>query len=178
MQSIERVPRIPSTRKKRKTKWKYSEMEETQESIKQDKFQKYDRLTRKYDNKGEEIKIYKILPIRRPPERSEIFLNFCIKTKQSNCNERTDIPNLIKNQKIKIYSWNINGLRNILEQICPSTMKTPPKLLPEYHQIKFKSGGVDELQNFINKGNNINKYMLKASLNYIRKSRYIMLKRN
>jgi len=64
------------------------------------------------------------------PKKDDTLLKFYYHTRQTNCDERSDILDLKPGQQLKIYSWNVNGLRNV-----------------------FDVAGINELQNFINDEN-------------------------
>ena len=121
MSSIQKVPIVQPTRKKKKKQMSYSEREErmiANAALKQDK-----------KPKEEEKKEIRILPIRKPLTRYEIFMKFYNDSRKLNCDDRTDLQTLSPTQKITMYEWNINGLRNIMD-----------------------SDGVNEFKNFMNRG--------------------------
>jgi len=115
MKSIEVAPRVVNPKP----------VEEKKHEVKK----RPDHRLGKPEKKKEEKKEIKIIPIKKAPKKDETLLKFYYHTRQNNCDERSDILNLVPNQKLRIYSWNVNGLRNL-----------------------FDVSGVNELQNFINEG--------------------------
>jgi len=107
LSSVAKMPKVESTRNTKKKK--------QPEKVEKPVIKPPDHRLGKPAIKIPEVKEYKILSIYKPPLKDETLKNFDKLKRQPNCNDRDDLPYLKPGQKIKIISWNVNGLRHLFD---------------------------------------------------------------